>query len=392
MEKVLNLFVGSILLSNLYYLSPLVGLSNSTVIIFLIITSFLGFILRFESSNLKLLGTKLTIRIIILSVILFVINSLSDYELNVNDIIRIAGYTFYFCWTISIFKNKTPLLKIHLKKLLSILFFLIVVMSFFEYYYYEIFKLIIDDEFIPYGNRRRIAVTFLDPNSFAFAITSFAYVYIRLEKLPSKIFITLITTILLVNFTGSRLGLLLFVLLFFPLLIKFLKNLNFSKILLIILFFSALFFVPKSTNEDSKTASVIERTFDDSKSKSASSSSDHRIESIKAGFKASNLSNIFIPPGNLFFRSKWDNVVKARHYPHSTFLYMFVEYGIYVIWPLLLLVPLYKKAKRLRISGLFSILILGLFLLPNLIYYSTTFFIIYYIEYEYSCYTSIIKK
>jgi len=392
MEKVLNLFVGSFLLSNLYYLSPIVGLSNSSVIIFLIVVSFFGFILRFDLYNFKLLGTKLTFRIVTLSFILFIINSLWNYEIHINDIIRITCFTFYFCWTISIFKNKNSLLKIHLKKLLSLMFFLIVIMSFFEYYFYEIFKLIMDAEFSPGSDGRRLAITFRDPNSFAFATISFVYVYIRLEKSPSKIFIALITTILIVNLTGSRLGLLTFAVLFFPLLIKFFKNFNFSKVLLITLFLPTLFFIPISTNEDSKTDSLVERIMESEKVGGASESSNQRLESIRAGIRASNLSNIFIPPGNLLFRSKWESVVNARHYPHSTFLYMFVEYGIYVIWPLLILIPLYKKAKRVRTLGLYSILIIGLLLLPNLIYDSTAFFIIYYIGHEYSSYSSTINK
>lgn len=387
MEKVLNLFVGSFLLANLYYLSPLVGLSNSSVIIFLIVTSFFGFVLRFNLSNFKLLGTKLTYRLVVLSFIFFIINSLWNYDSHINDIIRIICFTLYFCWTISIFKNKNSLLKIHLKKLLSLLFFLIVILSFFEYYFYEIFRLIIYEEFIPGSDGRRLAITFRDPNSFAFATISFVYVYIRLEKSPLKIFIALITTILIINFTGSRLGLLLFLVLIFPLFIKFFKNFNFSKVILITLFLPTLFFIPISANEDSQTASILERIIDSEKAEGASESTNQRLKSLEAGIRASNLSNIFIPPGNLLFRSKWESVVKVRHYPHSTFLYMFVEYGIYVIWPLLILILLYKKAKRVRTLGLYSILITGLILLPNLIYDSTAFFIIYYIDYEYSSYT-----
>ena len=387
MEKVLNLFVGSFLLANLYYLSPLVGLSNSSVIIFLIVTSFFGFVLRFNLSNFKLLGTKLTYRLVVLSFIFFIINSLWNYDSHINDIIRIICFTLYFCWTISIFKNKNSLLKIHLKKLLSLLFFLIVILSFFEYYFYEIFRLIIYEEFIPGSDGRRLAITFRDPNSFAFATISFVYVYIRLEKSPLKIFIALITTILIINFTGSRLGLLLFLVLIFPLFIKFFKNFNFSKVILITLFLPTLFFIPISVNEDSQTASILERIIDSEKAEGASESTNQRLKSLEAGIRASNLSNIFIPPGNLLFRSKWESVVKVRHYPHSTFLYMFVEYGIYVIWPLLILILLYKKAKRVRTLGLYSILITGLILLPNLIYDSTAFFIIYYIDYEYSSYT-----
>ena len=40
---------------------------------------------------------------------------------------------------------------------------------------------------------------------------------------------------------------------------------------------------------------------------------------------------------------------------------------------LLILILLYKKAKRVRTLGLYSILITGLILLPNLIYDSTAF-------------------
>ena len=169
MEKALNTFVGVISLSNLYYLSPIVGLQYSTVIIFTFIISFIGFTYRFNLSNFQLLGTKLTYRLFVLSLFLLIINMTSNYELYYNDIIRILGYSFYFCWTFSIFKNHKFLLEIHLKKILQILFVLIVLMSFFEYFFYEIFKLIIDSEFTTFDNKRRLAVTFRDPNSFSFA-------------------------------------------------------------------------------------------------------------------------------------------------------------------------------------------------------------------------------
>ena len=393
MEKTLNIMIGVILMSNLYYLSPIIGISNSTVIIFSLTTSFLGFLFRFKTSNFKFLGTKLTLRIIFLSFFFFVINSASSYEIHLNDIFRISGYTFYFCWTISIFENSKALLKNHFRRLLTALFLVIIVMLVFEYYFFEIFRLIINDEFILYdGNGRRLAVTFIDPNSFAFAIISFAYVLIRLEKSTLKVIFILMTTLLIINFTGSRLGLLLALFLFYPLILKFIKVLNFSKTIILFTMLPALYFVPISQNEDSKIASVLERVFDEEKSKSASTSNNLRIESLKAAFIASDLNNILIPPGNIFFKSKWDKVINARHYPHSTFLYLFVEYGIYFIWPLFIILTLYNKAKHSKILGLYCILILGLSLLPNIIYYSTTFFIIYYIEHEYSSYTSVIKK
>ena len=392
MEKVLNLFVGSFLLSNLYYLSSIVGLSNLDVIIFLFIISFLGFVLRFNLSNLKLLGTKLVIRLVSLSFFLFIINSLFNYEFYSKDIIRIAMYVFYFCWTFSIFKNNKILLENHFKKLIIILFVLIVLMSFFEYFFYDFFKLIINANFVSYGNSRRLAITFIDPNSFAFALISFSYVYSRIENSSYKKIIILFITILLVNFTGSRLGLLLFLILVIPYLVNFFRSFNYSNILLIILVSPILFLIPKSINDNSKSASIIERIFESEKSSSASVSTNERIESLKSGLKASDFSNILIPPGNFNFRSKWDKVIEARHYPHSTFVYMFVEYGIYFIWPLLIFLQLYKKAKRTKTLSLYFILISSFLLLPNLIYYSTIFFIIFYIEHEYSNHTTIPSK
>ena len=389
MEKYLNLFVGTILLSNLYYLSPLVGLSNSSVIIFLIITSFLGFALRFNLSNLKLLGTKLTYRLVLLSIILFVINSFFNYEFYSNDIIRISSYTFYFCWTFSIFHYDKPLLSAHIKKLVGILFVIIFLLSFFEYNYYEIFKFIIDKDFATQDKNRRLAITFMDPNSFAFALISFTYVYNRLTKSSIKNIIVLGVVFILINLTGSRLGLLLLAILIYPRLIEFLLKFNFSKILFVILGLSIFSFVPISLNDDSKTATLTERFFDDEKSKGASASSNQRMESINNGIKAIDLLNVFVPPGNFLFRSKWEKNSSGKHYPHSTLLYMFVEYGVYLIWPLWLLILLYKKAKRARILRIYFISLVGFLLLPNLIYYSTIYFIIFYIEYEYSSFTSV---
>ena len=55
-------------------------------------------------------------------------------------------------------------------------------MSFIEYYFYDLFHLIIDPEFITGRINKRLTITFLDPNAFAFALVSFAYIYTILEK------------------------------------------------------------------------------------------------------------------------------------------------------------------------------------------------------------------
>ena len=61
---------------------------------------------------------------------------MTNFLFSADTITDPLGYSFYFCWTFSIFKNHKSLLEIHLKKVLQILFVLIVLMSFFEYFFY----------------------------------------------------------------------------------------------------------------------------------------------------------------------------------------------------------------------------------------------------------------
>ena len=264
-------------------------------------------------------------------------------------------------------------------------------MSYGEYYFYNSFHLILDSDFI-IGRNKRLTNTFLDPNAFAFALVAFAYIYTYLEKSILYKIVVVFITFLLVNYTGSRLGLLLSLILLIKFTIIFLKNRSKLKYLFLILIFASFLFIPKSNNDNSDKASIVERLTETEHSNNASASSNARISSIKNGLKASNLSNIILPPGNLYFRSKWKIEENGPHYPHSTFLYMLVEYGIYVFWPLLIFIPLYKKAKITKNRQLYLFLMIALLLLPNLIYYSSFFLIIFFIELEHISHISNIKK
>lgn len=392
MEKTLNLFIGSILLANLYYLGDIIGLSSSTVIFFTVIISFFGFVLRFNLSNLNLLGTKLTIRLIVLSVILIIPNISANYEFNFNDLIRVISYTCYFCWTFSIHKKNSVRLEDHFRKLIQVIFSAVILMSIFEYFFYDSFKTIITKDFISYENNRRLSTTFQDPNAFAFAVVAFAYIYSKIEKSFLKTSFILLVTIVLINLSGSRLGFLCFIVLFLPLFASFFQTFKVYKITVIYSILVSLFFLPNLANRESNTASILERAFDISQASRVAASNSQRLLSIESGFKASNLSNIVFPPGNLLFRSKWENVGTGRHYPHSTFLYMFVEYGVFVIWPLSLFISFYKISKKTEHLPLCLISLISLLLLPNLIYYSTIFLIIFYIENENRRYITISKK
>ena len=312
--------------------------------------------------------------------------------------LRVFLYAFYFGWTFSLYKDNKVHFQKYLTRLLELVIIIIILMTYFEYFFYDIFKIMISEEFIDLGNERRIALTFMDPNSCAAALIVFLLIYINLNGYGFKSIIYLIVSILIINLTGSRLGFILIVISFFPLIKPFIQKANIVKIILSLGFMITLglllainsgFF---TINENELSISAFDRMFDgDQKS---ASSTDERIESIKNGVEASDFSNLVLPPGNFYFRSKWENVVAGKHYPHSSIIYMLVEYGLYLIWPLIFIYLLYKKSKQTNLKLLYLILIVELFFLPNAIYYSTFFLIFLYIEmqYEYSRNFTLLKE
>ena len=193
-------------------------------------------------------------------------------------------------------------------------------------------------------------------------------------------------------------GFILIVLSILPYIKVFFNKLNIMKIVLstgLIVIFGLIFSINSNFftfDKNELSATIFDRMFTENQKSAAST--DERIESIKNGFKASTFSNLILPPGNFYFRSKWKNVIAVRHYPHSSFIYMLVEYGIYLLWPLFLMYLLYKKSKQTKLKILFLIMMTELLFLPNIVYYSTIFLVVFYIEmqYEYCRNFTILKE
>ena len=388
MEKIINYIVGIIVLTNLYYLNNLIGIPRDVLIILTLLISLFYFIRNWSNKMRSLLGVKFTLSLFLLSLILFSLNSLVfEYEFYPNDMLRIFLYTFYFGWTFSLYKDNKEHFQKYLIRLLEWILIIVIIMTCFEYFLYDSFKILISEEFIDLGNDRRIALTFMDPNSCSAALIVFLLIYINLNGIKFKSMIYLLITILIINLTGSRMGLILLIISFFPLIKPLIQKANFVKIIVGLGFMTTIGLLLSlnsgfsTINENELSTSIFDRMFtEDQKS---SRSTDQRIESIKNGIEASNFSNLILPPGNFNFRSKWEKVVDARHYPHSSFIYMLVEYGLYFIWPLIFVYLLYKKSKQINFKLLYLILLVELFFLPNAIYYSTFFLIFFYIEMQY---------
>lgn len=400
-EKTLNFIVAIFLLTNLYFLNNLVSVPRDLIIVSLLVISFLFFLKNFSTKLLSLLGFQLVFSYGVLSLTLFILNFLLfDYEINGNDIIRVVGYMFFFCWTYSLYQSDEISFNSYLEKLCTTLLVIIVVISFFEYYFYFAFLTLINGEAIEWGGDVRLAGTFMDPNSFASALSVYLFIYLRLKGFGLKGWGYLLISLFLINLSGSRLGLVLVLVILVPHVTKININFAFLKKLFFLISCLALTFLVYfnsfkiESDGDYASVSTFDRIFNEEKKEKSEASSNERLKSIDDAIATVNFSNLVLPPGSFYFKSKWEKEVNVRHFPHSSFLYLLVEYGIYVLWQLIIILFVYMKSRKSKTSTLFFLLFFQFLLLPNAMYYPTIFLIIFYIEmyYEYSHNLTITKE
>ncbi|MFN3589087.1 MAG: hypothetical protein ACK4UP_06860 [Spirosomataceae bacterium] len=398
-EKQINFIVGIFLLSNLYFLNNLIGVSREVLIISLLVISFIFFLKNYSSKLLTLLGTQLVLIFFLLSFVFFLLNlALKSYEVNANDIVRVIGYMFFFGWTFSLYRHNMKSLRRYLTRLIELLLIIIVLMSIVEYYYYNIFRSFLVGEEIDVVGGVRLAVTYMDPNSFASALAVYLFIHLSINGYSLKGILVVLVISVLINLTGSRLGLLLLVIILFHNIKKINLTFKFVKTGLFFLFVLLGFYLASlgfsSEENEYKSVSAFDRFFNSEFEDKSKASSDERINSLIDGYSSLNLSNFFFPAGGFFFKAKWEREVNARHYPHSSFLYLIVEYGIYAILPIFIFLKLYLRSRISKLKSLYLLLFLQLLLLPNAMYYATIYLIIFFIEinYEYSCNSTFVEK
>ena len=392
MEKKINFIIGVCLLGNLYYLGPLIGLAQEYLIIFFFTISFVFFIKCFSNKIVKLLNFKLAISFTLISIFLFLINILiNDYEIRVNDIIRILWYVFFFGWTYSLYDYEKKSLMVLCSKWSIYLLFIILIISFFEYYFYNIFWIFLGGE-QRYTENIRLAGTFQDSNTFAGALVIFLYIYLKNNGFTLWGWMYLFIASFLINLSGSRMGLILLSIL----LINFLINLQLNHftrkkviilvISLICIFVTIIFFnsIQIKNREETNTISIVDRFFNESYNYSNENSNIEREQSLRDGLFVGLSANLILPPGNLYFVSKWNKEKKVLHVPHNSILYIFVEYGIYSMIPFYILYLVWRRAKKTNLKSLYILMLIQIFFLPNALYYSSIFFIIFFIDFHFS--------
>jgi hypothetical protein len=400
MEKKLNFIVGLFVLSNLYFLNSLIGISRNSLIVSLMLISLVFFLKNFSFKLVSFLNFKLGLSFILLSAVFLILNIFfKDYQINPNDMFRVFWYMLFFGWTNALYKEDKKGFQQYIKRLCEVLLLVIVVISFFEYYFYLLFRALVAEDSDDLVQNIRLAGTFMDPNSFAGALSVFLFIYLKENGFTIKGWIYFLVSFLLINLSGSRLGLLLLLVIVLPYVFNFKLIYLIKKSFLVVFFIGMLSMlylnvVKKEDNKEYNAVSTVDRIFNPEFQDKSEASNNERLGSIDDGIRASSISNLILPPGNFYFQSKWKQEIKGEHYPHSGFIYMLDEYGIYVFLPLLIVFMTYKKFLRSKNMPLFFLMIAQFLLLPNFMYYPIIFFIIFYIEmnYEYSRDCAIIKK
>ena len=344
-------------------------MTSDVLLSLIILVTTVAFFLRYDVSDKSLLGTRMTGRFVFLTALLTILNFGREYQIETNDSVRMVLYMMYFQWGTGLYRSVLSRSSA-LRMQMTFVFGLLLILVPFEFLFYDVFHVLIDSDFVVNREGRRITTTLRDPNSFSFLVVICAYILTNKSLSIKRILLILSLTALFVLLSGSRLGLMLLSLLFVSRLslVYRKKGIITSGFIIVVLmvFSSVLLKTPNS-----KDLPLVERLTATKARKGASASSAARWRSIQDGLEFSNISNLILPPGNLFFKDKWRSSDLGRHYPHSTFIYLLGEYGLFIFWPLFTFRNAFAIANKYNNLVLLTILFFGLLLLPNVIYYST---------------------
>lgn len=368
-ERILLYIVCFTAFGNLYYVAPLFGLSYNTFLITCLIISFL-FSFKHLIKYRKTYYTKFFLLFFTMSLVLVPVNMFKGYEFRANDMIRVFWYVSLLNWILAFCKKKNNIEKF-VKRLLYYLIILFVLLSAFEYFNKTAFVAIVYGELPEEIEFHRLAITFRDSNSYAAVVSLFLFIIIRLEKNIYFQILTIIISAELINLSGSRMGVLLLFIIVIWWLIKRVNTRYYIPICATAILFILTIGVTSNSHHDEEQESAISRIFakESAQYASAQKSSVERQNSIKDGLEFGISDNMIIPAGSFYFDYKWRHTSNHDyHFPHSSFVYLFCEYGVYCLFFFGILFKLLILSKKKNELLFFLIVVIPLLLLPNIVY------------------------
>jgi hypothetical protein len=239
----------------------------------------------------------------------------------------------------------------------------------------------------------RIGGTLIDANCYSGLYCLYLVVlYYEWDRKGNRLkeivfFILVIITFYITELSGSRQTLLMLVVF---LLYLFLKKFSLQKLLYTIIFLVVSIYTLLAFSNQIETylnknqSSSIARFVSGNNSSQSSKSNEERKNSIWAGATLM-VDNYFIfGPGIINFASRWENYTQDEiPYPHNGFIFIFTQFGIYALIPIFIMFLVGKRSYYSKIILFYLLLLIHYSLIPNLMYYCTTYFALFYIDSKY---------
>lgn len=362
---------------NLYYLAPLIGMSHNTFLIICLVITFL-FSFRYLLKYRKSYYNKFFLLFLLISTFLIPFNISNGYIIRPNDMIRVFWFVCMFNWIREFNRDKNSL-SLFLKRISYLLFILFVVLSFFEHNSRILFQTIVyGEEVEEISLLGRLAITYRDANVYSAIICFFLYVLLRTEDKTLLQLLMLATSAIIINLTGSRMGGLIFLVIF----LWWLLNQTKKKLIILVAILAGVLYLHigdlsnLATTEEQSLISRITGATD-----SGERSTQGREETLKDGISFGLGDNLWMPAGNFYFDYKWRHTTNhGYHFPHSGFVYLLCEYGIFSLFVFFFFFKLFLLAKKNRELLLYIVAIAPLLFLPNSLYIFPLYFGAFLIE------------
>ena len=394
LESRLNYLVGVTLMTNLYYISGLFSLPSILPIIGVLIISAYYFFKRINYSKL-LFHTNfwMIIGFVVFSFFLYIPELIfRGSAFNPNDILRVLIYLFFVGWTLSIRMTWEAMARFFgLSALWALL--VLLVLGFVEKEFPLLFALLLPSNLVR-GNLTRIGATLIDPNTYSTALVvyfSAFFTFCDFVFKRGKIIITallILPVFILIETSGSRQGLLLFLIWLFSLGLN--KNWKATAITLfasiVVVFLLVLIF-----NEPLKNYAVqnpntsVARILFPAQNKMSSLSDLERNASIEAGFNFIKSNFVVFGPGAFGYYEAYTNSAQSHGatFPHNGPLYLWTQYGVLSLYFLYLVYLLSKRAIKSGAVLFFLFFLIQFLILPNSSYYFLPVYLIFCIDTRY---------
>jgi len=391
-EKIINISVGIMLLTNLYLFSGVFGIPSDYIIVLCLLISAMFFLINFNITHfINQTNNWNTVFFVIISIPLCFLDWIINHSTPIlNDFIRVIIYCFYFSWTYSFYKDYTKL-RNWFVIISASTFIILVIEGLVENSNPILFSFLFSG-----SNQKKILLTriggsIVDPNAYSGLLTFLTMIlyfeWFNKDIIYKKIIFILIniTTLYLIELSGSRQGLLMYLCF---LLYLFFKNINVKKVILlassiiiIVLLIIASWNQVTTYVEKNPTASISRFVAGDNSSNSNQSNFE-RKNSLIAGLDLC-IDNYFLyGPGLLNFTSRWDNFT-IHHVPHNGILFIFTEFGILGIVPLFVLYKIAVRSIKSSVLVFFVVLFINYSFLPNSMFYCAVYFASFYIDTKY---------